>query len=180
MSLHIMLDLETMGRAPGCGIVSVGAVPFDPLGKGVTDQFYRNVSLQSCLDAGLTLNADSLLWWSCQTVRARRALTENPRPEPLKIVIDAFKEWFGKTGAKKIWSHGAPFDLPILQAAHAAVGVETPWDYPNARDTRTVFDLAGGIKIIRKGGTHHNALDDAIAQAQAVQRAYKKLGVKLT
>lgn len=38
------------------------------------------------------------------------------------------------------------------------------------RDTRTLFDLAG-VKVDRGSGTHHNALDDACAQAEATVKA---------
>lgn len=64
---HIMIDLETMGTRPGSAILSIGACSFDPNWLGGSDSdhepgearrtFYQNITLASCLDAGLTIDA---------------------------------------------------------------------------------------------------------------------------
>ena len=48
---QVMLDLETMGNGPTSAIIAIGAVAFDM--EGITSHFYRQVSLQSSMDAGL-------------------------------------------------------------------------------------------------------------------------------
>ena len=60
--------------------------------------------------------------------------------------------------------NGADFDLPILAAAYAAVGLSVPWKPYNGRCYRTLKNLAPVVKLARPG-THHNALDDARTQA---------------
>ena len=45
MTTHIMLDLETWGKRPGCDIRSIGAVVFDPVASGgwsVSDRTLMN------------------------------------------------------------------------------------------------------------------------------------------
>ena len=50
------------------------------------------------------------------------------------------------------------------------------WEFWNVRDTRTMFDL--GVDPEMPAVTAHRALDDAKAQAIAVQNVYRKLGIK--
>lgn len=175
---HIMLDLETMGTAPGCAIVSIGAVAFDvnyekPL--LTSPQFYVNVDLKSCTKAGLTLEADTVMWWMQQSQEARSSLVEDPTP--LEAALTLFAEFYDAIKGRQLWCHGATFDAPILEAAYKKLGLSVPWKFPLVRDTRTLFELAA-VQVVRDASTHHNALSDALAQAEAVRRAYAKLGVQ--
>jgi hypothetical protein len=65
----------------------------------------------------------------------------------------------------------------MLEAAYHATGYIIPWDYRSARDTRTLFDLAGQLTGWEKSRreTVHTALADAIAQAEDVRSAYAVL-----
>lgn len=167
---HTMIDLETMGVSAGCAIMSIGAVEFDPDSQTLGRTFYRVIDLQSCLDAGLRIDARTLYWWMEQSNQAREALSKDK--EPFRDVLEAFTRWLDPTTL--IWSHGLTFDLPVLQAAYEKAGLVTPWKFRNARDTRTIFDLSG-VKMGVGAGTYHNALDDARNQADAVIEAYQKL-----
>lgn len=171
--MHIMLDLETLGTNPGCVVVSIGAVPFDPVKGYVGDGFYRPIALKSAQEAGLTIMADTVGWWLQQSSEARGALFANPAP--LAFALDEFSLWWRENQGVEVWGHGASFDPPILEAAYAAVGRRVPWRFPDVRDTRTLFDLAG-VKPDRAVGVHHNARDDAHAQALAACSAYAILG----
>jgi Mesyanzhinovviridae exonuclease len=82
---HVMLDLETLGTEAGCVVVAIGAVAFDPMGAYVhppdmtnlqSDEFYAVIDIQSCLDAGLRINGNTLYWWLQQSPDARRHVTE--------------------------------------------------------------------------------------------------------
>lgn len=172
---HVMVDLETMGTVPGCPIMSIGAVAFDPVKGTLGSQFYDVVDLQSCMNAGLRLDASTILWWMKQSDEARAALTDR-EGAALPIALSRFAEWFSKSGGQFFWSHGASFDEPILQVAARVAKVTMPWKFWDVRDTRTLFDLAG-VTVGRGKGTHHNALDDAQAQALTAIEAYAKLGV---
>ena len=41
--IHVMCDLETLGRRPGCKLLSIGAVVFGP--KGLGAEFYEDCLL---------------------------------------------------------------------------------------------------------------------------------------
>lgn len=174
-SAHIMVDLETMGTTPGSAIVSLGAVVFDPVAGSLGEEFYRVIDLASCQRAGLRCDPQTIMWWMRQSDAARSALVD-VAAEQLPSALGWFRSWWMKQHGRFIWGHGANFDEPLLSAAFRASHVVVPWDYWNARCTRTIFSLTGE-KPDRSAGTHHNALDDAKAQAAAVCRAYAKLGL---
>ena len=169
-----MIDIETLGKVPGAAVLSIGAVMFDSAGLGET--FCAAVSLQSCIDVGLKIDADTVSWWMKQSDEARRAAFRSDAP-PLQAVLLRFTDWFVAQQARYPWCHGATFDVPILDAAYAACGLQTPWKFYDVRDTRTLYDLAD-VKVDRSAGTHHNALDDATAQAKAAARALNILAAR--
>lgn len=173
---HCMLDLETWGTRSGCAIRSIGAVAFDPSQAGLGAEFYANVDGESCLDAGLRIEAGTAEWWESQSPEARAHLRDNPLP--LREALAQFSSFWRMNSVTFVWGHGASFDPPILEAGFRAAGAPVPWKFWDIRDTRTLFDLAGvSLKNFPRAGTHHNALDDAKHQVLAVQAAYKKLGV---
>lgn len=172
--MHIMVDLETFGSRPGSVIASVGAVAFDPVKGLLGAQFYQVVDARSAQRVGLTLDADTVLWWLKQGAEARAALAGSARM--LSEVLAAFSCWWDGERGELFWSHGANFDEPMLAAAYRACDLKVPWKYSASRCTRTIFDLAG-VQPDRSVGDHHNALDDAIAQASAVIEAYRALGL---
>lgn len=162
-----MIDTETLGTRPGSAILSIGAVMFGLDGLGAT--FYAPISLASCVDAGLTICPGTVAWWMRQSDAARAAAFPADAA-PLPQVLLDFSSWFVGQHAKCPWSHGATFDIPLLEAAYQACGITAPWKFWDARDTRTLYDLAS-VKADRAQGTHHNALDDAKAQAEAAVKA---------
>lgn len=198
---HIMIDLETFDSLPTAAISSIGALAFDPYADWMTGDvpdnvpvFYKNVDVNSCIKANMSVDGDTIQWWMEQSDDARKALY-NPAPEKLPSVMWAFSKWVWdqreqigtdpKTNRPKykqyyIWSHGATFDLPIMTYAYKQVNKIQPWQFRNSRDTRTLFDIAfNGKKPTYKGeGTTHNALDDAFTQVMWVQEAYKKIGLQ--
>ncbi len=170
----IMVDLETLGTTPGSIILSIGACMFDPVTGDVLAQFYRTIDRASCEAAGLTADASTEAWWAGQSQAARDALLMDT--SPLSEVLESFAGWWLAQRGERLWAHAPNFDETLLAAAYRACGVGHPWQFWNVRCTRTIYALAG-VKPDRTVGTHHNALDDAIAQAVAVHRAFAALGL---
>lgn len=174
--VDVMIDIETLGTAPGSAILSIGAVVFGPEGLG--DTFYAPILLQSCVAVGLTIDPNTIAWWMQQSDEARAAAFKSDA-DALSDVLEQFTCWFGLVGAERPWCHGATFDVPLLEVAYKACGLQAPWRFYNVRDTRTLYDLSG-VKVDRAQGTQHNALDDAIAQAEAAAKAMRILDVHKT
>lgn len=172
----VMIDTETLGTRPGAAILSIGAVMFGPDGLGET--FYAPIDLASCATAGLLIDPATVLWWVQQSDEARAAAFP-AGAAPLQQVLLEFQAWFVAQEARYPWCHGATFDVPLLDAAFKVCGLTPPWEFWNVRDTRTLYDVAG-VKVDRKSGTHHHALDDAINQAEAAARALRIVHVHKT
>ena len=75
-------------------------------------------------------------------------------------------------GTTAVWSHGAIFDIVIIENICRKLQQAVTWKFWEVRDTRTLFDIAD-LTVNIEG--KHNALADAVAQADVVQKAYKKL-----
>lgn len=164
---NMMIDLETLGSVPGCAILSIGAVMFDPVTQTLGEEFYRTINLNSCLEAGLTVEAPAFYWWMQQEKTTREALLHCLFP--LETVLMDFAEFFMNCGAPYVWSHGASFDLAVLSVAYHKLGLEKPWKFRNERDTRT---LLNGRKLPPLENAHH-ALNDARSQANGIMHVIK-------
>ncbi|WP_296166561.1 3'-5' exonuclease [uncultured Brevundimonas sp.] len=174
---NVMVDTETLGTAPGSVILSLGACVFDPHhpGREIDETFYATISRASCEAVGLTVDPKTLEWWSDPSrAEARAALDVDP--QPIGDVLAAFTAWWNRKQAVYFWAHAPNFDETLLSAAYRACGMTPPWRFWDVRCTRTIYDLAK-VRPDRAQGTHHNALDDAKAQAAAVTVAYRALGI---
>jgi 3' exoribonuclease, RNase T-like len=171
--MNVMIDIKTMGSAPGSAVLSIGAVCFGAIGCGAS--FYEPISLSSCTATGLTINADSVSWWMRQSDAARNAAIQ-PDARSLAEVLTSFSEWFAAHSGEKVWCHGASLDVPILDEAFRVCELDVPWKACNVRDARTLYDLAD-IAPEHTRRTLYQALDDAVIQANAAIEAYQKLGL---
>lgn len=166
---HVMVDLETLGTTPGCPILSIGAVRFDPETNSLGEEFYTNVDLQDCLSSGLKIDGATFYWWLQQSLSARVSLSDKRLSlfDALVTLGD-----FIDTG-QQIWAHGASFDLAVLSSAYATLNISKPWDFRNERDTRTILDLAS-MRMPQIENAHH-ALADAKSQAITIMKALRSL-----
>jgi DNA polymerase III epsilon subunit-like protein len=170
---HLMLDLETLGTEQDCPVLSIGAVKFDPRTGLLGDRFYSVLPLQEQFDIGRRMSASTFRWWMKQENDARYAIAKDDDPNSsVSEVIHDFRKYF--KGATYIWSNGAGFDVPIIEDMMRQYKVTIPWKYYNIRDTRTAGHLAG-VRLAKQG-VAHNALDDAISQANWIHQCYQKLG----
>lgn len=170
---EIMVDLETLGRRPGCKILSIGAVVFGP--NGLQDEFYLALTTED--QTALHEDPETVQWWAKQSAEARRVFTE-----PKRGFVDgmvAWRHWLQGLGGKRslaLWGNGADFDNAILQVAHDAAGVDAPWEFWNNRCYRTLKNLPGAPKLSSRAGTYHNALDDAKTQALHAIELHRHFG----
>ncbi len=167
---NVMLDIETMGNNSNSAIVAIGAVKF---GEEVTGKFYSTVSLESSLEAGLQIDADTVMWLMQQGVEARSALSKDT--VPLLYALDKFNAWICNTVGREgvVWGNGATFDNVILSNAYRALGLKRPWHYTADMCYRTLKNLHPEIKLVRQG-TFHKADDDAESQANHLIKILKE------
>lgn len=169
---NIMIDLETMGQKGNAAIVSIGAVYFDNSGLG--RQFSMLVDLESSVDAGLDIDASTVMWWMKQSEAARSSLAGDA--ENIVDVLSAFSV-FAADGFT-LWGNGADFDNAILANAYDKCKMPFPFKFWNNRCYRTMKNIFRDVKMDRKG-VYHNALDDAISQAEHLVKIANEKGIKL-
>lgn len=173
-----MIDIETMGKGSKAAIVSVAMVFFSLNSSRATGTTYSaNIKLQSCLDAGLKVDGDTIEWWLKQSDEARNGLLEYRKPlvdvlEEIKVVINH------ENPNVKVWGNGASFDLAILKDAYDAVNLPLPWKYYNERDVRTLVDFAPQIKKdMPFDGVKHDAFADCLHQIKYCRAIHQKIWV---
>ena len=175
----VMIDLETLSTEPNAVVLTLGAVKFNRRGPTRSldelDHFYKRIEIQSCLDVGLHTSPETQDWWKIQGDDARYEALAHKERVPLIQALNEFSAWF--KGAHCVWSHGATFDCVILEQAYKACGLSAPWMFWEARDTRTLFDIAGvRIKDFPVKVEHH-ALHDAFRQVLATKASIHKIGL---
>jgi hypothetical protein len=89
---------------------------------------------------------------------------------PVLDAVDQFHKFVWNS--ERVWSQGS-FDVNIIEHLYTSIGKPYAWQYWQVRDSRTLFDFVDGNLDRTK---HHDAVEDAVAQAEAVQRALRKIG----
>jgi len=171
----IMLDLETLGNKSNAAILSIGAVEFNMETGETGREFYMVVDLESCLDAGLIINASTFYWWMKQSDEARKGVCEGGFD--ISSVLGAFNIWMGFCVDKvKIWGNGARFDIGILEDAYVATHLKTPWYFRSEMDVRTLVAFAPEIKAnYPMMGVEHDPIDNCKHQIGYCHETWKKL-----
>lgn len=181
---NMMLDLETLGKRAGCAVLSIGACMFDLGGDRVGTAFEVYISPVESLKAGLTIDPETLAWWLApeQAEAARvvlpKAAASTVTPAQALRALFAWME--SQEAAPRTalypWSRGANFDLPIIGAMAAAVGMEVPWPFYNERCQRTMmawYDWAAKVPKVAPATLKHSAAADADYQARALVAAHQ-------
>ena len=167
--MHVMIDLETMGTRPDAPIIAIGAVAFDE--KAIHSEFYVVVDLADSVAEGGVMDPNTVLWWMKQSDEARAEFAREG--QELGLALGMFREWIGPY-ADGVWGNGASFDNVILSEAYRRMGNEAPWPFWKDRCYRTMKSISA--VPMERGGTHHNALDDARTQAIHLQMISKDMG----
>lgn len=159
-----MIDLETLGVLPSAPVVAIGAVFFDRQTGMLGEKFYAAIRFDSACEKRKP-DANTIAWWFKQSDESRMALLAGTyTTEDALLGLSDFL----KPGVNT-WGNGATFDISILESLYRDYGALHPWEFWQVRDCRTIEDVSPvGRDCITRGGTHHNALDDAIYQAQYI------------
>ena len=181
-----MVDAETNGNEPGCGLLVIGAVRFDPFlpwpeegqAVAVRDQFKVRISPESNEKYGLVANEGTMEFWAGQSEEAREEAFGGT--VDLKDALVMYREWLYDTfgtdekgaAAVSTYCHGEDFDKPIIQFAMSRCGIQSPFPYNRTRDTRSIYELAG----VQYKGVKHMVIEDCYGQCSALCRSHSILG----
>lgn len=171
MVKSLMIDMETMAVSPNAVVLSLGAVHFNPYGNGYGDKLYFRIDLDDQDKLGREIDPNTIEWWGKQDpVIMEEAFSPDNRI-PLVDAMDQFHKF--AWGCDTFWSHGATFDLVIIENIYRSLNKPLPWNFWQLRCCRSLCDL--GIDPDMPKGGKHDALQDAIRQAVGVQNVYRKL-----
>ncbi|EHX8148815.1 TPA: 3'-5' exoribonuclease [Escherichia coli] len=176
--IHLMIDLETMGKNPDAPIISIGAIFFDPQTGEMGPEFSKTIDLET---AGGVIDRDTIKWWLKQSREAQSAILTDEIP--LDDALLQLREFIDENSGEffvQVWGNGTSFDNVILRRSYERQGIPCPWRYHNDRDVRTIVELGKTIDfdartVIPFEGVRHNALDDARHQAKYVSAIWQKL-----
>ena len=169
---NLMIDLETIGVAPGATILTIAAQSFDPFGIGYYPRhYYARIDLDS--QENRTVDESTLNWWATQPAAARdEAFSEHNR-----VPLDQALDELGKLiwNSNFLWCQGPTFDCTILEHAYKSYNKPIPWQYFKVRDSRTLCSIWPDRP---KPPTTHHALEDCRRQIDLVQATLKHFDIK--
>mgnify|MGYP003345444542 CR=1 FL=1 len=174
--MDVMLDLETLSVRPDAVILTFGACKFSPYKKhDIVDGIYFRVSVDEQIALGRHVDDNTVAWWGEQAEDVR----EEALGEGNRVSLETMYQDLNRfcVGAENIWCQGPAFDIVILENIYRQMGWPTPWQFWQIRDSRTLFGVHGDPRVKGKAGLH-NALEDCVSQAVAVQEIYNKLGIE--
>jgi len=167
-----MIDIESLGVGEDAVILSIGGVAFDPKAGVVdkSDSFYTKISWDGASQPDRKIDPSTLAWWLTQDM----ALFGDTIAGTTSLIkaLHGLSLWLPKNQKDigGVWANGASFDLGILKHAYKQFGLTVPWGFRHEMCMRSVRRLANLEKP--RMGVYHNALDDAIWQAEYVCEAH--------
>ena len=170
-----MLDLETLSTKPDATVLTFGACKFNPYKQEDIDKgIYFRINVDEQITLGRDVDDSTVEWWGKQAEDVREeALGDGDR-----ITLEQFTKELNRfiVGAKNIWAQGPVFDIVILENLYRQIGLPCPWQFWQIRDSRTLLSTHGDPREKNKVGLH-NALEDAVSQAQAVQHVFNACSI---
>ena len=173
--MDVMLDLETLSTRPDATILTFGACKFTPYKKhDIVDGIYFRVNVDEQIALGRHVDDNTIDWWSKQ---AEDVYAEAFDPND-RISLEQFSQELNRfiVGCDNIWAQGPVFDIVILENLYRQMGLPCPWQFWQIRDSRTLLSTHGDPRDKNKAGLH-NALEDCVSQAQAVQQVFEQCGI---
>lgn len=172
------IDMETLSTEHNAALLSIGAVIHD-FGTGQqVDTFYANITPESSIAAGLDVSESTKAWWAKQGQAAQDVLSVDQRP--LRDVLVDFAQWLAGHGVQYAIGNGPRADNQWLESACKAVGMQSPIKYWGDLDMRTLTFIGTHILGLDHWhntfkGVKHNALHDAINEAEFCNAVFQKL-----
>ena len=166
----VMVDIETTGLQPSAAaIIQIGAVPFN-YDTGAIDS--KNMFLASLMVPKNRYWCDGTdTFWLGQNLEVYKsimAVARNPRD-----VMPEFHAYACALGEVRFWCKGLNFDFPFIESYMLDYGLDMPFNFRTAKDTRSFIAGLYGTAVyedpvVEVVGDKHNALHDCLTQLRQV------------
>jgi len=174
MTIHAMIDLETLHTTPQAAVLTVGGVKFDPNNESEPhSEFYYKLDLDS---QERDVSDDTIAWWGQQDSKVQEEAFSPEGRVQIDEFLDSLPKWM--VGVDVLWGHGYGFDITIIEDMLRQRGKPIPWQFWQVKDSRTLLSCCKVDPRKAMQTDLHNALADAYFQAKSVQIAYKELGIQ--
>lgn len=163
---YIVIDIETLGRRNDAAVTQVGIVIADE-NFDVLDSYLIQVTPDAWNTCDRTFTGETLLWWMEQ-----KNTPTSKKPTHIvhsyKYLVDKLYQIFDRynTEDTTIWTEGL-MDLFCIKDLCEYFDMNTPWEFWQPRDIRTVKDFIKEWKTFENN--NHNALDDALNQLRELK-----------
>lgn len=180
MTIHAMVDIETLGTKPDSVVLSVGGCKFNPFTNEEPFDFINvKLDVDQQTNKGRIVDEKTLAWWAQQDEKVREAAFGTENRLDIDMFCQAFNKWL--VGVDIKWAQGPRFDFGILEHLFDQFGHHKNWFYWQEADSRTIFNLMPNDPRKDNQGSqedHHDALADAIVQAKAVQNSFQHFAIQ--
>ena len=168
-----MMDVECMGMPPTGALIGIGCCFFDLDTETIGPTFYRSINLATSVREGGTIDPATVMFWLTQSDAARNAVRYNT--QDIRKVLGDFSDWIAETCRHedvRMYGNSSGFDCTLVDGAYKRMGMKAPWHFSRERCFRTVRNLYPSVKYdpAEKGDNAHNALADAVFQAEHLFR----------
>ena len=174
MPTHATIDIETLGTKPDTTVLTIGAIKFNPFTyEEPHSDLYLKVDADEQLDAGRSVDEDTLTWWTKQPQEIQdEAFLSTDRISVEETLVQLNKYL---VGVDKVWCQGPVFDICILENLYRQYDKHFNWVFWNIRDSRTLFGLMPEDPRKKYKFAAHNALEDCRIQSKCIQEVYSEL-----
>lgn len=192
LNLTIMVDIESLGKKPNAVVTQLAfiAAPSEDLADIISyDSFY--LPLQPQIDAGRTIDADTIIWWLTEAGQSARAkFVENSGGDSdvlvafvrsfIRKVDTVIQQALTSGGVVEIVAKGPQFDVVIIENLIQQVGELEPWKYSWVSDLRTLMKKAGVTPndVKHDDIVPHVALEDCRLQLRLLDESEFRLGLR--
>lgn len=173
----LMIDLETLGTTPGSVVTQIGLCSFNALGDKSMEASQIHVDVQSSLNAGMTMDWETIRWWLMQEQEAREAMTIGgvELTDAVDQMNDHVRKYHDVGAAEfRVWGYASTFDPVLLSSLARAAGAELLWGYRQESCLRTLARLYPEVER-PEPMTKHIASYDALAQAKWCQGIFARM-----
>lgn len=173
MALYVMVDLETQGLQNDAVIASLGASLWDSVEKRSVGSFYVIINIEDALANGFTQDQSTLDWWEKQSPKAKRIFDKEVQDNEsvsLKEALGAYADCIAtyRNIYKEVYQFGnsSMFDNMKIKTACEKLEVQYPFKHWEDLCYRTVKTLFGKNTPLKREGTFHCAVHDAMSQSK--------------
>lgn len=152
-----MIDIETLGIAPGAAVLEIAAAEFCPESGTILREWISRIDLLDSIRLGFTVDAETAGF------HLRQHYAGDLRGGTLWRCLNALDVFLHlRTEEITVWAWGKDFEAKHFERMLAVAGMPAMWHYARLHCARDEWIRAFGER--RPAGRQHDALADVRAQ----------------